>query len=260
MGTLYVVGTPIGNLEDITLRALRVLREADVILCEDTRVTKRLLEKHAIADKQLATCNEQRSGVTAEKIIGWLEEGKNVALVSDAGTPGISDPGSMLVQKVREYFQSDKVQPERSDLESEKRSDLVEPCRIEAVPGPSALTAALSVAGVPVHDFVFLGFLPHKKGRETFFKEIATSGRTMVFYESPHRILKTLESLQKHAPKKRVTICRELTKIHEEVKSGTPAELLEFFKSNEEKVRGEFVVVVTETKNPSHDADIHGKD
>ena len=245
MSILYVVGTPIGNLEDVTLRALRVLKEADVILCEDTRVTKRLLEKHAIADKQLATCNEQRSGVTAEKIIGWLEEGKNVALVSDAGTPGISDPGSMLVQKVREYFQSDKVQPERSDLESEKRSDLVEPCRIEVVPGASALTAALSVAGVPVHDFVFLGFLPHKKGRETLFKEIATSERTVIFYESPHRILKALESLEKFAPGKRVTIARELTKIHEEIKSGTPSELLDFFKTNEEKVRGEFVVIVT---------------
>ena len=111
MGILYVVGTPIGNLEDVTLRALRVLREADVILCEDTRVTKRLLERYEIIAKQLATYNEQPSGVTAGKIIGWLEEGKNVALVTDAGTPGISDPGAMLVQKVREYFQSDKVQP-----------------------------------------------------------------------------------------------------------------------------------------------------
>src|SRR3989338_10601554 len=152
MGILYVVGTPIGNLEDVTLRALRVLREADVILCEDTRVTKRLLERYEIIAKQLATYNEQPSGVTAGKIIGWLEEGKNVALVTDAGTPGISDPGAMLVQKVREAL------PE---------------VKIESVPGPSALTAALSIAGVPVHDFVFLGFLPHKKGRETLFKEIA---------------------------------------------------------------------------------------
>jgi 16S rRNA (cytidine1402-2'-O)-methyltransferase len=233
---LYIVGTPIGNLEDVTLRALRVLKEVDVILCEDTRVTKRLLERHAIADKLLTTYNEQQSGITAGKVIGWLEEGKNVALVSDAGTPGISDPGSLLVQKVREHFQSDKVQ---------SASRRIEPCRIEVVPGPSALTAALSIAGVPVHDFVFLGFLPHKKGRETLFKEITASKRTMIFYESPHRILKTLQSLQKFAPEKRVTICRELTKIHEEVKNGTSAELLEFFKNNAEKVRGEFVVVVT---------------
>ena len=112
------------------------------------------------------------------------------------------------------------------------------------MPGPSALTTALSIAGIPAHEFVFLGFLPHKKGRETLFKEIATSERTMTFYESPHRILKALESLQKFAPNKKVIIARELTKIHEEIKSGTPAELLEFFKANEEKVRGEFVVLV----------------
>lgn len=223
MATLYIVGTPIGNLEDITLRALRTLKEVRVILCEDTRVTKRLLEKYEIAGKQLCAYNEQKSGVTAEKVIAFLEEGKNIALVSDAGTPGISDPGSLLVQKVT------AVLPE---------------LKIETVPGPSALTAALSVAGVPVHDFIFLGFLPHKKGRETLFKEIAASERAVFFYESPHRILKMFESLQKFAPEKRITICRELTKIHEEVKSGTPAELLEFFKNNAEKVRGEFVVII----------------
>jgi len=228
MATLFVVATPIGNLEDVTLRALRVLKEVDVILCEDTRVTKRLLEKYAITGKQLTAYNEQRSGINASKVIALLEGGKNVALVSDAGTPGISDPGSLLVQKVREAL------PE---------------VKIESVPGPSALTAALSIAGVPVHDFVFLGFLPHKKGRETLFKEIAASERTMIFYESPHRILKTLKSLSRtvldNGGKRQVVVCRELTKIHEEVTSGTAAELLEFFKNNPEKVRGEFVVVVT---------------
>lgn len=232
MGKLFIVGTPIGNLEDITLRALRVLKEVDVILCEDTRVTKRLLEKYAIVNKQLATYNEQRSGVAAEKVIGWLDEGKNVALVSDAGTPGISDPGSMLVQKVQK----------------------VGPCKIEAVPGPSALTAALSVACVPVHGFVFLGFLPHKKGREKLFKEIAGSKRTVVFYESPHRILKALQSLERflgptsascsEGGPKRITVCRELTKIHEETKSGTAAELLAYFRAHHDKARGEFVVIV----------------
>lgn len=250
MGILYIVSTPIGNLEDITLRALRVLKEVDVILCEDTRVTKRLLERYAIANKQLATYNEQQSGITAGKIIGWLEERKNVALVSDAGTPGISDPGAMLVQKVLEHFESDTAQP-FSRLK-------VEPCRIEAVPGPSALTAALSIAGVPAHEFVFLGFLPHKKGRETLFKEIAASKRAVIFYESPHRILKTLQSLQKflgstssRSPEvepKKITTCRELTKIHEEMKSGTAAELLEYFRNNPEKVRGEFVVIVASTR------------
>lgn len=252
MATLYVVGTPIGNLEDITLRALRVLKEVDVILCEDTRVTKRLLERHAIVNKQLTTYNEQQSGITTGKIIVWLEEGKNVALVSDAGTPGISDPGSLLVQKIREYVESGKVQPFSRFK--------VEPLRIEAVPGPSALTVALSVAGALVHDFTFLGFLPHKKGRETLFKEIVASKRPVVFYESPHRILKTLKSLDKHLgstsrrrevePKesKRITICREITKIYEEVKSGTTTELLEFFKNNPEKVRGEFVVIVADLR------------
>ncbi len=224
MAILYIVGTPIGNLEDVTLRALRILKEVDVILCEDTRVTQKLLAKYEIAGKQLATYNEQDSGVTAGKIIGWLAEGKNVAMVSDAGTPGISDPGTLLVQKVREALPDVKI---------------------ESVPGPSALTTALSIAGVPAHEFVFLGFLPHKKGRETLFKEIAESERTMIFYESPHRILKALESLAKFAPTKKVTIARELTKIHEQIISGTAEELLTYFETNSDKVRGEFVVIVS---------------
>ncbi|OHA19765.1 MAG: 16S rRNA (cytidine(1402)-2'-O)-methyltransferase [Candidatus Taylorbacteria bacterium RIFCSPHIGHO2_02_FULL_47_18] len=224
MSILYIVGTPIGNLEDITLRALRVLREAYVILCEDTRVTKRLLEKYEIKDKQLLAYNEQKSGASAEYVIKLLQDGKNIALVTDAGTPGISDPCSMLVQKVREVLLDVKI---------------------ESIPGPSALTAALSVAGVSADSFLFLGFLPHKKGRETLFKEIAEEKRTVVFYESPHRILKALESLLKHAPKKQITICRELTKIHEEVVRGTVLEVLEYFRNNPEKVRGEFVVIVS---------------
>jgi 16S rRNA (cytidine1402-2'-O)-methyltransferase len=145
-------------------------------------------------------------------------------LVTDAGTPGISDPGSYLVSKIRESL---------PDL------------KIESVPGPSALTTAFSIAGIPVSDFTFLGFLPHKKGRETLFKEISSMERTAVFYESPHRILKTLESLQKFAPAKKVTIARELTKMFEEVVSGLPSELLEFFGKNSEKIKGEFVVIVS---------------
>ena len=227
MATLYVIGTPIGNLEDITLRALRVLGEVDVILCEDTRTTKVLLDKHGISTPTLSY--HTHSGIAkVEKIIELLQEGKNLALVTDAGTPGISDPGSLLVSKVREALPDAKI---------------------ESIPGPSALTAALSIAGVPASDFLFLGFLPHKKGRETLFKEIAEAKRTVVFYESPHRILKTLESLDLHLGAKlpngkKVMIARELTKIYEEVVSGTPDELLEFFKSNPDKVRGEFVVIV----------------
>jgi 16S rRNA (cytidine1402-2'-O)-methyltransferase len=235
VGTLSVIGTPIGNLEDVTLRALRVLREADVILCEDTRVTKKLLARYKIA-KPLLSYHEHSSIVKIAEIVELLKGGKNLALVTDAGTPGISDPGAQLVRQIRTHMESST-----SDVESIRCGEI----KIEAVSGPSALTAALSVAGVPASEFVFLGFLPHKKGRETLFKEIAASKRPVVFYESPHRILKALESLQKFAPEKRVTICRELTKIHEEVKSGSAAELLEFFNNNPEKVRGEFVVVVT---------------
>lgn len=249
MGTLFVVGTPIGNLEDVTLRALRVLKEVDVILCEDTRVTKKLLARYEIS-KPFVSYHEHSSIVRIAEIVALLREGKNLALVTDAGTPGISDPGAYLVEKIRTHMKSST-----SDVEEERCGVI----KIGAVPGPSALTAALSVAGVPVHEFVFLGFLPHKKGRETLFKEIATSERAIIFYESPHRILKTLESLKKHlggwkgetlpvgkvSPFRTVTIVRELTKIHEEIRSGSAAELLEFFKNNPEKVRGEFVVVVT---------------
>ncbi len=182
MATLYIIGTPIGNLEDITLRALKTLASVDIILCEDTRMTKRLLDRNAISTKTLSYHMHSKLS-RVDEIIGLLREGKNLALVSDAGTPGISDPGSELVKRVREAFAQDR--PARD-------------IKIESVPGPSALTAALSIAGIPCADFTFLGFLPHKKGRETLFKEIASSERTMVFYESPHRIMKTLESLEKH--------------------------------------------------------------
>ena len=229
MGTLYIVATPIGNLEDITLRAIRVLKEVDVILCEDTRQTIKLLVRNGITNKQLSTYNERQSSVALKKIFGWFEEGKNIALVSDAGTPGISDPGSYLVAQVREHF-------------SEPAGEI----SIVPIPGPSAAIAALSASGFPASDFLFLGFLPHKKGRETLFKEIAASKRTVVFYESPHRILKTLESLKEHLPPERqMCVARELTKVHEELRFGTAAELAAHFAGHLETVRGEFVVVVS---------------
>ena len=152
-----------------------------------------------------------------------LKEGKDLALVSDAGTPGISDPGAMLISQIKENMSEVEVVP---------------------IPGVSAVITALSASGLPTHEFTFLGFLPHKKGRETLFKEIANSDRTMVFYESPHRILKTLESLVKFCPQKKVCIARELTKIYEEFKTGTPEEVLEYFTKNKDKVRGEFTVIV----------------
>ena len=220
---LYIVSTPIGNLEDITLRALRILKEVEIVLCEDTRVTKKLLNHYDIHTKTMSY-HAHSSLQKIDYIIDLLREGKSLALVSDAGTPAVSDPGSLLVSKVLEVLPEEKV--------------LV-------IPGPSALTSALAVAGVPVQDFTFLGFLPHKKGRETLFKEIAESERAMLFYESTHRILKTLESLAKYVPERKVILARELTKMFEETLRGTPQELLETLKNIPEKTRGEFVVIVS---------------
>jgi len=251
MPIFSVVATPIGNLEDITLRALDVLRNVDLILCEDTRVTKRLLDRHDIRQPTLSYHAHSKISRTAD-IIRQLREGKNIALVSDAGTPGISDPGAELVKRIRQ------------ELAEELKSGSV---KIETIPGPSALTAALSIAGVPCADFTFLGFLPHKKGRETLFKEIAASDRTMVFYESPHRIMKTLQKLEEQRAgslepggrgekqeegrkkdQKIVTVCRELTKVFEEVVSGSATEVKKYFDGHPDKVRGEFVVIVSAHK------------
>jgi len=223
MKKFYVVGTPIGNLEDITYRAVRTLGEVDLVLCEDTRVTANLLNKYNIK-KPTMSYHSQSKIAKLEKILEMIAEGKTLALVSDAGTPTISDPGSVLVSKIRENF---------PDVE------------IIAIPGPSALTSALSISGLPSSEFLFLGFLPHKKGRETLFKEIAGSERTVVFYESPHRILKSIESLKKYIGERKIVIARELSKIYEQVVSGTPAEVGEYFKDNADKVRGEFVVMVS---------------
>ena len=222
----YVVATPIGNLEDITLRAVRILGEVDCVLCEDTRETRKLLQKFDIKTPMLSFHSQSNEG-KFEQVFALLEDGKSLALVTDAGTPGISDPGSELVSRVRERF------PELP---------------IVTVPGASALTAALSISGLPSSDFMFLGFLPHKKGRETLFKEIVASERTVAFYESPHRLLKTLTSLAGSlVSTRRIIVMRELTKIYEEVFQGSPQEALDFFLKNEGKVRGEFVVVVSGT-------------
>jgi 16S rRNA (cytidine1402-2'-O)-methyltransferase len=153
-----------------------------------------------------------------------------LSLVSDAGTPGISDPGIELVKYLRQEL--------RDELKARS-------LKIETIPGPSALTASIAVAGIPCADFTFLGFLPHKKGRETLFREIASSERTMIFYESPHRIMKTLDSLIQHCDAKKVTVCRELTKMFEEVVAGTTLEVKEYFEMNKEKIKGEFVVLVS---------------
>jgi 16S rRNA (cytidine1402-2'-O)-methyltransferase len=228
MATLFIVGTPIGNLEDITLRALRVLKEVDLVLCEDTRVTRRLLVKYDITTPTMSY-HAQSKLAKVDKILSLLEDGKNLALVSDAGTPCISDPGVLLVSQILES----KVKGQLSNVD------------IVPIPGPSALITALSVAGVSVAEFTFLGFLPHKKGRETLFKEIAESTRVMAFYESPHRIEKALESLEKFCGiERKIIVARELTKIYEEFASGTVGEVREHFTKNLDRLRGEFVVIV----------------
>lgn len=218
--TLYIVGTPIGNLKDITLRALETLRVVEAIVCEDTRVTSKLLKAHNI-EKPLISLHARSGGKKFEKVLGLLSEGKNLAYITDAGTPGVSDPGPELVRSARGL----------SDV------------KVEAIPGPSALTAAFSVAGEPVKDFVFLGFLPHKKGREKIFREIGEEKKAVIFYESPHRIMKTLEALKKVS--KKITIARELTKIFEEVLSGSAQELYSIFENNSEKIKGEFTVIIS---------------
>ncbi len=217
---LYIVATPIGNLEDITYRAVRILSEVDVILCEDTRMTSRLLQEYDIKAK--TTAYHARSGEGKEdQIVERLVGGEIMAMVTDAGTPGISDPGSRLVSKAREAG-----------------------VQVVPIPGAVAVVTALQAAGVPTNEFEFLGFIPHKKGRQTKFKHIAETNQTVVFYESPHRILKALQSLDGYCPDKKVVIARELTKIHEEFLYGTAVELTQILEENPVKQKGEFVVIV----------------
>lgn len=223
LGTLYIIATPIGNLEDITFRAVRILGEVDYVLCEDTRTTQNLLNRYDIKAKTMSYHAHSTDGKEST-IINLLKNGKNLALVSDAGTPCISDPGVLLVSNVYKEFGSD--------------------AKVVPIPGASALVSALSACGVSSAEFTFLGFLPHKKGRETIFKEIASSKRVIVFYESTHRIMKTLISLDKVCPLFQVTIARELTKQFEQFVKGTPKEVFDYFTTNDDKQRGEFVVIV----------------
>lgn len=234
LGKLYIVGTPIGNMKDITIRALEVLKSVDIILCEDTRTTGILLKEYDISNKndlghsKLMSFHSHSKLTQVSKIRDMIQGGKNLALVSDAGTPCISDPGVMLIAELKKEFGNG--------------------FEVIAIPGPSALISALSISGIPTHEFVFKGFVPHKKGRETFFHEIAETEGTVVFYESVHRILKTLESLEKEGADRTIMIARELTKMFEETISGTPRETLGYFIHNPEKLRGEFVVVVAPKK------------
>ncbi len=237
MVRVSIVATPIGNMNDITLRALETLRKADVILCEDTRETRKILSLHNIGTQTLSY-HAHSDSAKVDHIINLLEEGKNLAVVSDAGTPGISDPGAELVARIRSY-----------SLERVGRG--LEPIHIEAIPGASALTAALSIAGVPTAPSVFFGFAPHKKGRETLWKTIMTEviehERTCIFYESTHRIEKALASLALTFGEKSVTVTlvKEITKMFENVIQGTPQQVAQALTNNSDLTRGEFVVIVS---------------
>lgn len=227
IGKLYVAGTPIGNLEDISWRSLRILKEVDYILCEDTRITKRLLDRYEIGTKTISY--HQHSKITKiEQILNYLQAGKDLLLVSDAGTPGISDPGSVLVSAVRERYGDEAL--------------------IIPLPGPSAVISALSVSGWPVDRFSFYGFLPHKKGRQTMLKEIVASKYPAVFYESKHRLLKCLEELRiiekDLGLNLEIMIGREITKIFESFYFGSPGELLEKISADSQTQKGEFVILL----------------
>ena len=250
MSTLYIVATPIGNLEDISMRALRILGEVDFILCEDTRVTQKLLGHYNIKTPTISY--HQHSDIKKiDYILDLLAQSKDLALVSDAGTPGISDPGGVLVQAATERFGED--------------------IKIESVPGPSAITAALSISGIPTDKFIFMGFLPHKKGRQTMLNSIVDSEYPVVVYESKHRIIKLLEELNdinkqiekenieidaenakiykkekrvKRIPVTSIVVCRELSKMHETVYRGETESLIEKIKNSNDDQRGEFVVIV----------------
>ena len=229
-GTLYIVATPIGNLADMTFRAVEILKSVDGILCEDTRTTGSLLKHYEIPNKNadgksklMSFHSHSKLNRTAD-IVRLISEGKSLALVSDAGTPCISDPGVVLVSELRRHFGADMV--------------------VSPVPGASALISALSVSGIPAHEFTWLGFVPHKKGRETFFDQVAATAHTVVFYEAVHRFPKTLASLTERMPDRQVAIARELTKLFEQVVAGTAEEVRAYFEAHPDKVRGEFVVIV----------------
>ncbi len=217
--TLYLVATPIGNLEDITLRALRVLRECDVVAAEDTRRTGQLL-KHFEISKPLLSYFQFNEARRSEEIIERLRRGEKVALATDAGSPGISDPGERVV-----------------------KAAIAAGFRVEAVPGACALVAALTASGLPTDEFHFIGFLPHKSGqRRNQLEALKTFAGTLVLYESPYRIEKLLVELSEVFPKRQVVLARELTKRFEEFLRGTPAELLAI--KQKRSLKGEFVVMV----------------
>ncbi len=217
-GKLYIVPTPIGNLKDITFRALEILKEVDVILAEDTRTSSKLL-KHFQIEKPLRAYHMHNEHKTLEAVVKELHQGRQFALISDAGTPAISDPGFLLV-----------------------REAIRENILVETLPGATAFIPALVNSGLAAHSFAFEGFLPVKKGRQTKLKELVEEKRTMVFYESPYRIVKTLKDFEEYFGNRQASVSREISKLYEETKRGTLQELAAYF--NEKTPKGEFVICV----------------
>ena len=218
-GILYIVSTPIGNLEDITARALRILGEVDIIAAEDTRRSLKLLNHYGISKPMISYWGEREKGRT-EEIMKRLNAGQSVALISDAGTPGISDPGSVLIRKAVE-----------------------ENVRIIPIPGPSAFLAALSVSGLPTDEFTFIGFLPSKKiRRQNVLQELSLEQRTLIFYEAPHRVIEVLTEMEVLFPERNAVLIKEITKIHEEVLRGTiPGIRVQLEQST---IAGEYVLII----------------
>ena len=224
MAKLYIVPTPIGNLEDITLRSINVLIDSDLVLCEDTRRSKILMSHYKI-NTQLKSFHKFNEHKEVDSIVGQIKEGKKISLISDAGTPGISDPGFLIV---------------RTCIESE--------IEIECLPGATAFVPALINSGIPSDKFVFEGFLPVKKGRKTRLEMLSNEKRTMIFYESPHKILKTLNDFKLNfGLERKISISRELTKVYEENIRGTVEEVISLF--GDKKIKGEIVIVVEGNKN-----------
>ncbi len=235
MAKLFIVPTPIGNLDDITLRAVKTLGAADVVLAEDTRTTQVLL-KHLGLEKKLWSHHKFNEHAAVEAVAQTIEGGENIALVSDAGTPGISDPGFLLVRTCIEHG-----------------------IEVETLPGATAFVPALVNSGLPCDRFCFEGFLPHKKGRTKKLQKLATEERTLIFYESPYRLVKTLAQLaETFGPNRRASVSRELTKKFEETRRGTLEELTEYFTENEPK--GEIVLVVAGYATEDTPADKTDKD
>ncbi|MBQ6048994.1 MAG: 16S rRNA (cytidine(1402)-2'-O)-methyltransferase [Bacteroidaceae bacterium] len=219
MGTLYLVPTPVGNLEDITYRALRILKEADLILAEDTR-TSGILLKHFEIKNAMLSYHKFNEHQTVDRVVERLRAGETVAVISDAGTPGISDPGFLVAREAI-----------RAGVE------------VITLPGATAFVPALVSSGLPCDRFCFEGFLPQKKGRQSRLEALREESRTMIFYESPHRVVKALaQFVEVFGPERPVSVCREISKIHEESVRGTLQEVLDYFQANEP--RGEFVIVV----------------